>query len=45
MPQTSQLIDSTLGFFIRPGQHSMTPEDWKYFLDFADKQWKGQGKG
>jgi hypothetical protein len=42
MPATSRLIDSTLGFFIRPGQHSMTPGDWRYFLDFADKQWKGQ---
>jgi hypothetical protein len=41
MPGTNELIDSTLGFFIRPGQHSMTPEDWKYFLDFADKRWKG----
>jgi len=39
MPDTNKLIDSNLGFFIRPGKHSMTKLDWQYFLDFADKQW------
>lgn len=37
MPPTNVLIDSNLGYFIRPGKHSMTRTDWKYFLDFADK--------
>ncbi|HZM03271.1 MAG TPA: hypothetical protein VFC44_09620 [Candidatus Saccharimonadales bacterium] len=37
MPQTNKLIDSNLGFFMRPGKHSMSRLDWKYFLDFADK--------
>jgi hypothetical protein len=37
MPETNVLIDSTLGYFIRPGKHSMTRGDWKVFLDFADK--------
>jgi hypothetical protein len=37
MPPNGQLIDSTLGYYIRPGEHSMTPEDWQVFLDFADK--------
>ena len=37
MPGTNQLIDSNLGYFIRPGKHSMTRGDWKVFLDFADK--------
>jgi len=37
MPGTNQVIDSNLGFFIRPGKHSMTRGDWKVFLDFADK--------
>lgn len=37
MPATERLIDSTLGYYIRPGKHSMTKEDWKIFLDFADK--------
>jgi hypothetical protein len=39
MPGMSRLVDSNLGFFIRPGKHSMTKLDWQYFLDFADKQW------
>jgi hypothetical protein len=39
MPEPNKLVDSNLGFFIRPGKHSMTRLDWQYFLDFADKQW------
>lgn len=37
MPEVNQVVDSTLGYFIRPGKHSMTKGDWKVFLDFADK--------
>jgi len=37
MPEPGRLIDSTLGYYIRPGIHSMTKDDWKVFLDFADK--------
>jgi hypothetical protein len=37
MPETGKLIDSRLGYYIRPGKHSMTTGDWKVFLDFADK--------
>jgi hypothetical protein len=37
MPEPGRLIDSTLGYYIRPGKHSMTKADWKVFLDFADK--------
>ncbi len=37
MPETNTLLDSTLGYYIRPGKHSMTTGDWKIFLDFADK--------
>jgi dienelactone hydrolase len=37
MPASGKLMDSTLGFYIRPGKHSMTREDWKVFLDFADR--------
>jgi (4-O-methyl)-D-glucuronate---lignin esterase len=38
MPAVGKLVDSTLGYYIRPGKHSMTKGDWKVFLDFADKQ-------
>jgi hypothetical protein len=37
MPEVGKLINSTLGYHIRPGKHSMGREDWKVFLDFADK--------
>jgi hypothetical protein len=37
MPEPGKLIDSTLGYYIRPGEHSMTKDDWKVFLDFTDK--------
>ena len=37
MPPVNQLVDSNLGYFIRPGKHSMTRGDWQVFLDFADK--------
>ncbi len=39
-PEVGKLVDSTLGYWIRPGKHSMTREDWKVFLDFADKNLK-----
>jgi dienelactone hydrolase len=39
MPEPDKLVAGNLGFFIRPGQHSMTRLDWRYFLDFADQQW------
>jgi hypothetical protein len=38
MPEVGKLLNSRLGYYIRPGKHSMTKEDWKVFLDFADKQ-------
>jgi len=37
-PAMSQLLPSRLGYYIRPGKHSMTREDWKVWLDYAD-QW------
>jgi hypothetical protein len=37
MPAINTLVDSQLGYYIRPGKHSMTKADWDVFLDFADK--------
>jgi hypothetical protein len=37
LPPSEQLVDSRLGYYIRPGKHSMTTGDWKIFLDYADK--------
>ena len=36
-PPTGKLSSGTLGYVIRPGKHSMTREDWGFFLDFADR--------
>jgi hypothetical protein len=43
MPKTGKLIDSKLGYYIRPGKHSMGKQDWKVFLDFADKHFGKPG--
>jgi hypothetical protein len=37
MPEVGKLVDSRLGYYIRPGKHSMTKDDWKVFLDYADR--------
>ena len=37
MPANGKLVDSTLGYFIRPGKHSMALVDWQAFWDFADR--------
>jgi hypothetical protein len=37
MPEINTLVDSTLGYHIRPGKHSMGREDWAVFLKYADK--------
>lgn len=37
MPEISKLLPSRLGYYIRPGKHSMTREDWAVWLDYADK--------
>jgi len=39
-PPMGKLLDSRLGYYIREGRHSMTADDWRVFLDFADAQWK-----
>jgi hypothetical protein len=40
MPPLRHLVSSRLGYFIRPGKHSMTREDWSAFLEFADRNLK-----
>jgi len=38
-PPVGKLIGGRLGYYLRAGKHSMGVEDWRIFLDFADKQW------
>jgi len=40
MPGFNRLVGSRLGYYIREGKHSMTAEDWRVFMDFADRQWR-----
>jgi hypothetical protein len=40
MPEAGMAVNSRLGFFYRGGKHSTIGEDWKAFLDFADKHFK-----
>ena len=37
LPPPGKLSDGKLGYYIREGTHSMTADDWKVFLDFADR--------
>jgi len=39
-PLDTPLITGELGFLYHTGPHSITPEDWKAFLDFADRHLK-----
>ncbi len=43
LPRDGELIDGTLGYYLRPGAHSLLREDWKVFLDFADKRLSATG--
>lgn len=36
-PEENKLIDSRLGYFIRPGKHDMTETEWKVWMDFCDR--------
>ena len=36
MPELNHLVKSKLGYYIRPGKHSMTADDWEVFLEFAE---------
>ncbi|UUO06104.1 acetylxylan esterase [Blastopirellula sp. J2-11] len=38
MPPLDQLVNSRIGYRIRPGKHDVTLSDWEAYLDFADKQ-------
>ena len=36
MPEVNTLVNSNLGYHIRPGKHAMGREDWTVFLKYAD---------
>jgi len=43
MPKINQPLQTGfIGYHIRTGQHDITSYDWKQYLDFADKHFKGK---
>jgi hypothetical protein len=41
MPAVGALTAGTLGYWIRPGKHEMKTDDWRVFLEFADRYLPG----
>ena len=37
LPADGELIGDALGYYLRAGGHSLLKQDWKIFLDFADR--------
>jgi len=37
-PHAQKLIDSRIGYYLRPGEHGVTLEDWKSYVAFATRQ-------
>jgi hypothetical protein len=37
MPEPMRLVGGRVGYFLRTGPHDVTQEDWKAYLDFADR--------
>jgi hypothetical protein len=36
-PEPGRLVESRIGYLLRPGAHDVTLADWKAYLDFADR--------
>jgi hypothetical protein len=36
MPAIGELLTTTVGYRIRPGQHDVLPEDWQAYCEFAE---------
>lgn len=41
-PKPAELVGSRLGYFLRPGGHDVTLEDWQTMIRFADKHLRPQ---
>ena len=37
LPAENELVNTRLGYFIRPGKHDMSQVEWSTWFDFADK--------
>ena len=36
-PEPGKLLNSQIGYFLRPGRHDVTREDWNAIIAFAEK--------
>lgn len=41
MPEVNQPIQQRMGYHIRTGKHDVTDYDWKQYLNFADRHFRG----
>ena len=41
-PEPRKLLTSRIGYYLRPGKHDVTLEDWKAYVAFADRHLKKQ---
>ena len=39
-PPPSKLVGGRLSYYLRPGKHDVTPEDWQAYVAFADREVK-----
>ena len=45
MPPPGKSVGKVLGYHIRQGKHDITREDWRHYLDFADRHLRRAGSG
>ena len=43
MPGELEPRHGGVGYHIRPGRHGVTDDDWRLWMDFADRQWRVTG--
>lgn len=41
MPEVNRPVQQQMGYHIRTGKHDVTDYDWKQYLDFADRHFRG----
>ncbi|HEX6986523.1 MAG TPA: acetylxylan esterase [Planctomycetaceae bacterium] len=42
-PLDRPLVAGPRGYHVRSGGHDLTPEDWRHYMDFADRLWRPGG--